>query len=97
MCGPSAARSVEPPISIGLFGDWEVARRFMQQMEKFNRIRAKTRELHGKTAYCSRSYQLWFNAWHYVSQDIWARFGGGDFDGLAEALALEKAGLTGRG
>jgi hypothetical protein len=95
LCSVLAAKDVKPPVSIGLFGEWGSGKTFfMRQMEKeFNDIKAQARQVKGETAYCSNIVQLWFNAWHYIEENIWASFAAEIFDGLARALAFEAVGL----
>ncbi|HEX5012714.1 MAG TPA: P-loop NTPase fold protein [Candidatus Limnocylindrales bacterium] len=80
-----AASSVEPPLAIGLFGDWGTGKTFFMNMltERIDQIAAK--ELEAKRAtprYCQHVVQLRFNAWHYIEQDLWASLAAAIFDGL---------------
>ena len=63
-----ASRDLTPPMSIGIFGDWGSGKSFfMRQLEQ------KIKTLAGKDeAYCSHIVPVWFNAWHYVDQNLWA-------------------------
>ena len=95
LCSVLAAKDVKPPVSIGLFGEWGSGKTFfMRQMEKeFNHIKTQARQVQGETAYCANIVQLWFNAWHYIEESIWASLAAEIFDGLARALAFEAVGL----
>lgn len=72
-----AARAVEPPLSIGLFGAWGSGKTwFMRQLEE--RVTTVTRE--ARTSGRPQA-ALWawrnirhvqFNAWHYAAADVWA-------------------------
>jgi len=67
-----ASRSLEPPLSIGLFGDWGSGKSFFMRKLK-NQIQhlaeAARRE---NTAFYSEIVQIEFNAWHYVEANLWA-------------------------
>ncbi|MDB4950915.1 MAG: hypothetical protein JWM27_3564 [Gemmatimonadetes bacterium] len=87
-----AASSVQPPVSVGLFGDWGSGKSFfMRRMER--RIadlsaRSRRARLAGQpSAYCSGVVQIWFNAWHYLDANLWASLATRVFEGLSEALA----------
>jgi phospholipase C len=92
LCSVLAAKDVEPPISIGLFGDWGSGKTFfMKQMERgFDRIMEESRKTENQTAYCSNIVQLWFNAWHYTDANLWASLVSHIFEGLALRLAPQK-------
>lgn len=77
MASLASAWSVEPPLSIGLFGEWGSGKSFfMQKMkERVNRIASDAR----KSPLCQRDFgyyknivQVEFNAWHYVEGNLWA-------------------------
>lgn len=88
-----ASRRVEPPLSIGLFGDWGSGKSFFMR-----RMRARIRELGQATAeaertagergssvsaYCSQIRQVTFNAWHYAESNLWASLAAHLLDNLA--------------
>ncbi|HET6762602.1 MAG TPA: P-loop NTPase fold protein, partial [Longimicrobiaceae bacterium] len=87
-----AAATVQPPVSVGLFGDWGSGKSFfMRRMERrIAEISVRSRRArlagHG-SAYCTGVVQIWFNAWHYLDANLWASMVTRVFDGLAEALA----------
>src|SRR6266446_263432 len=60
LCSVLAAKDVEVPVYVGLFGDWGSGKSFfMRQMEKeFNYIRAESQKLKARTAYCTNIVQL---------------------------------------
>jgi hypothetical protein len=71
------SRELEPPLSIGLFGDWGSGKSFfMNKMkEAVRRISAKAhrqRGADGRHAFYSDIVQIEFNAWHYVETNLWA-------------------------
>lgn len=91
LCSVLAAKSVEPPLSLGLFGDWGSGKSFfMGQMEKeFIRLREKARA-DKDSPYCPNIVQLWFNAWHYMDMNLWASLASEIFEGLADELAKDE-------
>ncbi|MDX6289162.1 MAG: hypothetical protein QOH42_961 [Blastocatellia bacterium] len=91
LCSVLAAKSVEPPLSLGLFGDWGSGKSFfMGQMEKeFISLKKKARA-DKNSPYCPNIVQLWFNAWHYMDMNLWASLASEIFEGLAEELAKDK-------
>ncbi|HEX5119344.1 MAG TPA: P-loop NTPase fold protein [Pseudonocardiaceae bacterium] len=88
-----ASRLIEPPLSIGLFGNWGSGKSFfMRRM----RDRVRTLESIARTAeqaagrrgaavssYCSAVRQITFNAWHYAEANLWASLATHIFDNLA--------------
>jgi hypothetical protein len=74
-----AYQDLEPPLSIGLFGNWGSGKSFfMEQMKK------ELEMLQGTDEYCSRIVQISFNAWHYIdSENLWASLVAEIFEQLA--------------
>lgn len=91
LCTVLAAKDVEPPLSLGLFGDWGSGKSFfMRKMEqRFNEIKEVASK--GESDYCANIVQLWFNAWHYMDTNLWASLATEIFDELAQALAKQDA------
>ncbi|HEX8179488.1 MAG TPA: P-loop NTPase fold protein [Pyrinomonadaceae bacterium] len=92
LCSVLAAREVEPPVSLGLFGDWGCGKSFfMKKMEEqIELIKEGARAALAdgeETAYCAHIVQLKFNAWHYIDTSLWASLTSEIFEGLATALA----------
>ena len=72
-----AAWSIEPPLSIGLFGEWGSGKsHFMRQMKKrVEALSAKARQSTDHQAdigYYKNIVQIEFNAWHYINGNLWA-------------------------
>jgi KAP family P-loop domain/TIR domain len=72
-----AAYKVEPPLSIGLFGDWGSGKsHFMRQMRKRVELLSKKARDSGKPqnelGYYKNIVQIEFNAWHYIEGNLWA-------------------------
>ncbi len=90
-----ASRNIEPPLCIGLFGDWGSGKSFFMN-KMWDRItylskNAKAYEKAGNpTSYCSSVVQINFNAWHYVDADLWASLISHIFDNLANFIAQEE-------
>jgi ATPases with chaperone activity, ATP-binding subunit len=86
LCMVLAAKEIEPPISLGLFGDWGSGKSFfMKKMEDwFKRLKDQYQP---GSPYCSHIVQLKFNAWHYSDTNLWASLTAAILQGLAEALS----------
>ena len=73
----AAATSIDPPLSIGLFGDWGSGKsHFMRQMrarvEKLSQKARESGKLQSELGYHKRIVQIEFNAWHYIEGNLWA-------------------------
>lgn len=68
-----ASRTLQPPLSIGLFGDWGSGKTFFME-----RLRRRVDEFsasadeHEPPLYWPHICQIGFNAWHYAETDLWA-------------------------
>lgn len=76
-----AAKELEPPLAIGLFGYWGSGKSFFIQRlkERISFISKKVRTSMTKTgqgqdeySYYGRIAQIEFNAWHYAEGNLWA-------------------------
>jgi hypothetical protein len=72
-----AAWTIEPPLSIGLFGDWGSGKsHFMRQMkarvEKLSRKARDSGKPQNQISYYKNIVQIEFNAWHYIEGNLWA-------------------------
>ncbi|HET9445262.1 MAG TPA: P-loop NTPase fold protein, partial [Steroidobacteraceae bacterium] len=89
--GLIAARTLKPPLSIGLFGEWGSGKTFFMRMlmkqvaylarqerEKFEQHQSRQRD---QTFY-RRIVQIEFNAWHYAEGNLWASLVQHIFDNL---------------
>ena len=99
-----ASRALEPPLALGLFGDWGSGKTFFMTKLQ-DRIRSKARferqktEPRTKSSYCESIVQINFNAWHYIDKELWASLASAIFEGLDEAVEtkdLSAAGLETR-
>jgi hypothetical protein len=74
------ARSVVPPVSVGLFADWGGGKTyFMEELDREIRKLAGSRH----PSYCAAVTPIWFNAWHYRDSDLWASLAARVFEVLA--------------
>ncbi|HEV2722472.1 MAG TPA: P-loop NTPase fold protein, partial [Thermoanaerobaculia bacterium] len=68
-----ASNHINPPLSIGLFGDWGSGKSFfmskMREAIAKRALRATGRE---NSVFHQRIVQIDFNAWHYVEANLWA-------------------------
>jgi peptidoglycan hydrolase CwlO-like protein len=72
-----ASRSLEPPLAVGLFGDWgsgksfflDAIRRRIDQLIELEEIQSKPQR---DIPFWKRIVQVDFNAWHYVEGDLWS-------------------------
>jgi Skp family chaperone for outer membrane proteins len=89
--GLIAARTLKPPLSIGLFGEWGSGKTFFMRMlarqvaslaqhgrDEWYRNRTRQRE----QPYYRRIVQIEFNAWHYADGNLWASLVQHIFDNL---------------
>ena len=84
LCSVLIAKKVDPPISVGLFGEWGTGKStFMRLMR--DRIRALQEDWSDRddSPFCGRVKQITFNAWNYSDANLWASLVTKIFDGLA--------------
>lgn len=70
-----ASSDVEPPLSVGVFGDWGSGKSFFMNLLKQDIARlAKddSRRPDGCRQYCEYIASVDFNAWDYAETDLWA-------------------------
>ena len=72
-----AARAVQPPLSIGLFGRWGSGKTFFMRRLKARIAELATEarssgQLQRDVAWHKRIVQIEFNAWHYAEGNLWA-------------------------
>ena len=81
-----AAVDVQPPIAVGLFGNWGAGKTFFMGL-----VRQHVTELQNSgPAYVKRVVQIEFNAWHFQDSNLWACLALHIFDRLADALSLRQ-------
>ncbi|MDQ3798926.1 MAG: P-loop NTPase fold protein [Acidobacteriota bacterium] len=72
-----ASRTIMPPLSIGLFGEWGSGktffmRRLRKRIDTLSRIARNSEKMQKDVPYYKRIAQIEFNAWHYVEGNLWA-------------------------
>lgn len=82
-----ASRTVSPPLSIGLFGEWGSGktffmRRLRKRVTKLSNLAQNAKVMQRDLPYYKRIAQIEFNAWHYVESDLWASLVEHIFDNL---------------
>lgn len=104
----AASREIEPPLAIGVFGDWGTGKSFFM-----NSVRRKIEELGkaeelliAKSQSDKRSelsgihtnvVQIEFNAWHYIETNLWASLVEYIFSRLEEWLRAHNEGNANNG
>ena len=87
-----AAGDVDPPLSLGLFGDWGSGKSFfMRQLQsRVQTLQDAAQQTKVKSAYCKDIVQITFNAWNYIDTDLWASLAAELFEGLAAKVAEKR-------
>ncbi len=72
-----AAKALQPPMAIGLFGDWGSGKSFFMEalrrrIHKITEDAQKSGQPQGKISIYKYIAQIEFNAWHYVEGELWA-------------------------
>jgi hypothetical protein len=65
-----ASRRLEPPLAIGLYGEWGSGKTFFMK-----RVQAHVEDLStsgANDAFYSAIAPIWFSAWHYAHGNLWA-------------------------
>ncbi|MEV6414548.1 P-loop NTPase fold protein [Kribbella sp. NPDC051718] len=66
------ARSAQPPLAVGLFGQWGDGKSmFLEMLQEQVSERARTAGVNDPIAH-GNIRQVRFNAWHYAEADLWA-------------------------
>ncbi|MDO7848516.1 P-loop NTPase fold protein [Hymenobacter sp. M29] len=67
------ARDIQPPLAIGLFGDWGSGKSFfMKSMRQVTQQLTQQATLDPNSPFCADVVSIEFNAWHYVDTNLWA-------------------------
>ena len=92
LCSVTAARNIDPPLSIGLFGAWGTGKSFF--MEKMRArvawLAENDRDSHGHIV------QIRFNAWHYMDANLWASLAVTIFERLTDPEPVTRKQLEER-
>jgi hypothetical protein len=92
LCAVILARDVEPPLSIGLFGDWGTGKSFFMD-RMWDRVVSMGNEVQALgygSRFHTRVAQIRFNAWHYIDANLWASLVSHIIEELAKAVAPEQ-------
>lgn len=87
------AKRVQPPLSLGLFGDWGSGKSFfMSKLRKeigaiAEYYRQQERQSGKRAEWCSRVVQIDFNAWHFSDANLWASLVTRIYDALYAELS----------
>lgn len=90
------AKRVQPPLALGLFGDWGSGKSFfMTKLQEYvetsaNYYRAEERKAGTAAEWCSRVVQIEFNAWHYSDTNLWASLVTRIYDCLDRELSDQR-------
>jgi hypothetical protein len=88
LCSVILAKDVEPPLSIGLFGDWGTGKTFfMDRMREEIDFAKNQTENPNYSKFHTRVAQITFNAWHYVDANLWASLVSHILDKLVAAIS----------
>jgi peptidoglycan hydrolase-like protein with peptidoglycan-binding domain len=82
-----AAKGLETPLAVGLFGDWGSGksffmRRLQERIVGLSEASAQAEKDGRPSYYCSHVLQVTFNAWLYADSDIWPAFAAQVFRGV---------------
>lgn len=95
------AQQVNPPLCLGLFGDWGSGKSFFMKKMR-DRItwladRARQAEIESQpSSFCSHVVQIDFNAWHYSDANLWASLASHIFKTLDSYLRIQGVTSTQR-
>jgi 5-methylthioadenosine/S-adenosylhomocysteine deaminase len=92
LCSVTAARNIDPPLSIGLFGAWGTGKSFF--MEKM-RARVAWLAENDRDSH-SHVVQIRFNAWHYMDANLWASLAVTIFERLTDPEPVTRKQLEER-
>jgi hypothetical protein len=84
-----ASKEVDPPLAIGLFGEWGGGKSFFMEMMQQEIVGAVERAKGDpeNSPFCTQVVPIRFNAWHYLDTDLWASLVTEVFDRLFEHIA----------
>ncbi len=84
------ARDADPPLAIGLFGEWGSGKTFFMRRIEYHAEKLSQYNADIKSGYsgvfCQKVAQIWFNAWNYQDSSLWANLASHIFTGLYHEL-----------
>lgn len=89
-----ASTQIDPPLSVGLFGDWGTGKSFFMNLlgKRIDELAGASREARKAgqaSAFCSEVVQIGFNAWQYMDGNLWASLVTHIFDELNRTLRAQ--------
>lgn len=91
-------RGFDPPLAVGLFGDWGSGKTYFMGLIRKHVERLATAPMHQlegspqpPPAYCTNVVPIVFNAWHYIDSNLWASLVTHIFERLAQHYLPEGA------
>jgi DNA-binding transcriptional MerR regulator len=90
LCTVLAARSLETPLAVGLFGGWGSGKSFFirmmqERLTSLSEASAASRAAGRSSFYCSRVVQVTFNAWLHADSAMWPSLAAKVFRGVSGA------------
>ena len=84
-----ASKEVDPPLAIGLFGDWGGGKSFFMELmqREIEAATSRARSAPDTSPFLTNVVPIRFNAWHYLDSDLWASLVTEVFDRLFERIA----------
>jgi hypothetical protein len=93
-----ALEEMEPPLAIGLFGNWgsgksffmhKLQRRVEQLSNEYSEVAQSENDPNEERLFCNGIAQIHFNAWSYLDSNLWASLVTRIFEGLNEFIKGE--------
>ena len=72
-----SSRRIDPPLSIGLFGDWGAGKSFFmeklrERIDAYSELARSREEPQREIAFYKHVVQVEYNAWHFAGGNLWA-------------------------